>query len=66
MANKWWETHCPVCGEAETVTAQEEMIRYCTDCKFQWSMELEEYMVIILARNHLTQKKAQNGSTNTG
>ena len=53
MADKWYETHCPICGETETVTAQEETIRYCGDCKFQWSTELPEHMVIVLAAGHI-------------
>ncbi len=51
--DSWWATDCPICGETETVSAQEETIRYCSDCKFQWSTELPEHMVITLAVGHL-------------
>lgn len=59
MADKWWETHCPICGETETVTAQEDTIRYCGDCRFQWSTELQEYQVIVLARDHVRKGKPE-------
>lgn len=52
-AKKWWETNCPICGENETVTAQEDTIRYCRECKFQWSTELPEHMVIVLAVSYI-------------
>lgn len=56
-ANKWWETHCPICGATETVEmlmqVHEDMIRYCRNCKFQWSTELPEQVLIMLAAGHV-------------
>ena len=54
--DKWWETHCPICGDDDCVEHQPSegnTIRYCRSCKFRWSTELEEWMLIIIARDHI-------------
>lgn len=53
---KWWKTNCPICGEETTVPTQKD-IRYCRDCKFQWSTELEEHVLIVLAADHVRKGK---------
>lgn len=68
MTNKWWETTCPICGETETVepvmVIHADMIRNCRDCKFQWSTELPEHVLIMLAAGHV--RKGINESPNEG
>lgn len=69
MAEKWRETRCPICGETETVETvmhiHEDIIRYCRNCKFQWSIELSEHVLIMLARDHIREGKI-NESTDEG
>ena len=68
MAAKWWETHCPICGETETVEmimqVHEDAIHECSGCKFQWSTELPEHVLILLAAGHI--RKGINESTDEG
>ncbi len=62
--DKWWETRCPICGDTEGVDHQPSegnTIRYCGPCKFQWSTELGEWMIIVLARDHI--RKGMNHDT---
>lgn len=60
--NRWWEKTCPVCGEDKRIErqpSQGDTIRYCRNCKFQWSIELAEWQLIVLAVAH--NKKAIQG-----
>ena len=57
MSTTRWHTHCPVCGKSEKVTHQEESIHYCEDCKFQWSTELGEDMLLLLAVAHQQERR---------
>ncbi len=68
MAKQWWDTTCPICGETETVELlfiiHGDTIRNCRDCKFQWSTELPEHILIMLAAGHVRERI--NESTDEG
>lgn len=49
MASKRYETHCPICGKTERVDHQDDTVRYCADCKFQWSTELNDGVLMALS-----------------
>ncbi len=51
MTRKQWNTKCPVCG-SRNVQHQEGTIRYCDDCRFQWSMKLTQVLLAQLAIAH--------------
>lgn len=54
MANRWWETTCPACGEDKRIDHDmaDEALRYCRHCKFEWSIGLPEWELIVLAVAH--------------
>lgn len=46
MSNARRDTHCPVCGKNGPVERQDETVRYCVACRFQWSTEESEALLI--------------------
>ena len=46
-----WDRRCPVCGGRD-VQPQDAVIRYCSECRFQWSVELSYALLASLARAH--------------
>lgn len=56
MSSERWHTHCPICGDELHVEHQNETLRYCGFCKFQWSTELTEEMLLKLSVAHQQQE----------
>lgn len=55
MSERWWEKTCPACGEDRRIErrpSKDNTIRYCRACKFRWSTEWAEWVMIVLARGH--------------
>ncbi len=48
----WWTKQCPACTEQNRIQHQEETIRYCDECKFQWSTELNYALLLVMAVDH--------------
>lgn len=48
---------CPVCGDKGDIEEQSVSIRYCRACKFQWSMELSQALLVMLAVDHVKAAK---------
>lgn len=47
MASPRYDIHCPVCGQWERVVRRGGAAgRYCIDCRFQWSTEEPEALLI--------------------
>lgn len=62
--DKWWEHTCPACGEEKRIDrlpSEGETIRYCRNCKFQWSIELPEWLLIQLAVAHNREATKEQG-----
>ncbi len=52
MSDRWWDTQCPACAEQNRIQQQEKTIRYCGECKFQWSTELNFGLLLAMAVDH--------------
>lgn len=62
MANR--QENCPSCGEKDRIDrlpSENDTIRYCNACKFQWSTELGTALLIALASEHERTRRANNG-----
>lgn len=59
MASRRWDNNCPVCG-GPSIERLDEFVRYCRDCKFQYTVELRDSLLMLIAHGHAAKLKGED------